>query len=83
MSLDPKEKRLIEIVRGNPTAKITVTKHKGVIKAIHTEINAEIVDKAEGKGELWEKRAAIRVNGADVPRGNAENERTTREGGKE
>lgn len=82
MQLDPLEQRLIQQVRGCPTAKITVTKHKGVIKAIHTEINAEIADRAEGKDELWKKREAIRLE--DVPRGTGtgQNDRTTREGGK-
>lgn len=80
MQLDPLEQRLIQQVRGCPTAKITVTKHKGQIKAIHTEINAEIVDRAEGKGEVWKKREAIRLE--DVSRGtNGDgNTRATREG---
>ncbi len=80
MQLDPLEKRLIDQVRGNPTAKITVTKHKGQIKAIHTEINVEIKDKAEGRGKDWEKREAIRVEG--VSRGTKDDpeHRTTREG---
>lgn len=81
MKLDPLEARLIEQLRQLPTVKVTVVKHKGKIVSINSEINAAVVDKAHGRGGLWEKPAPIKVQ--TVPRGTngAVDLHTPRDGG--
>jgi len=57
VKLDPKEARLISQLRHTPTCKMTIVKYGGEIKAMKTEIDADLADKAAAEAQ------------AKVPRG--------------
>lgn len=63
MQLDPHEMRIIEAMRAHPTAQFTVVMVRGRLMTLKTELDAEIIDRAEGKSELWKKGGAIRLDG--------------------